>query len=58
MFLFAEDRETEQNVLKSLSNTIERITVTVPILVPLAFFIILVCSCFTVTNFIELFRNG
>ena len=58
MFLFAEDRETEQNVLKSLSNTIERITVTAPILVPLSFVIILVCGCFTVTNFIELFRNG
>ena len=58
MFLFAEDRETEQNVLKSLSNTIERITVTAPILVPLSFVIILVCGCFTVSNFIELFRNG
>ena len=58
MYMFAEDRETEQNVLKSLSNTIERITVTVPILVPLSFVIILACICFTVTNFIELFRNG
>lgn len=58
MYMFAEDRETEQNVLKSLSNTIERITVTVPILVPLSFVIILVCTCFTVTNLIELFRNG
>lgn len=58
MYMFATDRETEQNVLKSLSSTIERITVTIPILVPLSFVIILVCSCFTVTNFIELFSNG
>ncbi len=58
MYMFATDGETEQNVLKSLSSTIERITVTIPILVPLSFVIIIVCGCFTVSNFIELFSNG
>lgn len=58
MHMFAEDRETRQNVLKSLPTNIERLTVAVPILVPLSFVIILACSCFIVTNFIELFRNG
>ena len=58
MHMFAEDRETRQNVLKSLPTNIERLTVAVPILVPLSFVIILACICFTVTNFIELFRNG
>ena len=58
MHMFAEDRETRQNVLKSLPTNIERLTVAVPILVPLSFTIILMCICFIVTNFIELFRNG
>lgn len=58
MHMFAEDRETRQNVLKSLPTNIERLTVAVPILVPLSFVIILMCICFIVTNFIELFRNG
>lgn len=58
MHMFAEDRETRQNVLKSLPTNIERLTVAVSILVPLSFVIILMCICFIVTNFIELFRNG
>ena len=54
MHMFAEDRETRQNVLKSLPTNIERLTVAVPILVPLSFVIILMCICFIVTNFLEM----
>ena len=58
MYMFAEDRETRQNVLKSLPTNIERLPVAMPILVPLSFIIILMCISFIITNFIDLFRYG